>query len=418
VSGALLKAVACFFGALSAIPSEAPKEWIESATGHRVVRLSEEAGSASLYFHQNAYTPQGDKLIITTPSGLATVNLTNRHVEVVVPKNSFAGGGSSGIEMGRKSRQVYYSVRGETGTVVRATHVDTKVTRDVVKLPFFAAFNGVSADENFIVGTYSENRGGYVSPTADPVASLDARTRLPRSMKFYYADARTGQVKFFHPSTNWLNHGQCSPTDPTMFLFCHEGNWHDVDRVWTIRLGSDDAKLMHRRTMKYEIAGHEFFGRDGKWVWYDLQTPRSQEFWLAGVKLDTGERVRYGVARDEWSVHYNVSPDGKLFAGDGGGPDSVANKSPLPEAKRLDPPRNGQWIYLFRPATQFETKTIDGEKVKVGKFVAEKLVDLSKHDYRLEPNVTFTPDGKWIVFRSNMHGERHAYAVEVAKAKE
>ena len=36
----------------------------------------------------------------------------------------------------------------------------------------------------------------------------------------------------------------------------------------------------------------------------------------------------------------------------------------------------------------------------------------------LEPNVTFTPDGKWIVFRSNMHGPTHVYAVEVARASE
>jgi oligogalacturonide lyase len=36
--------------------------------------------------------------------------------------------------------------------------------------------------------------------------------------------------------------------------------------------------------------------------------------------------------------------------------------------------------------------------------------------YQLEPNVTFTPDDKWIVFRSNMHGATHVYAVEVAMA--
>jgi oligogalacturonide lyase len=88
-------------------------------------------------------------------------------------------------------------------------------------------------------------------------------------------------------------------------------------------------------------------------------------------------------------VHYNVSPDGKLFAGDGGGPRSVAA------------PGNGQWIYLFRP--------------KNGKLEATRLVELSKHDYNLEPNVTFTPDGKWIVFRSNMHGSTQVYAVEIAK---
>ena len=54
--------------------------------------------------------------------------------------------------------------------------------------------------------------------------------------------------------------------------------------------------------------------------------------------------------------------------------------------------------------------------IRVGYFQSERLVDLSKHDYSFEPNVTFTPDGKWIVFRSNMHGAVHTYAVEIAKA--
>jgi oligogalacturonide lyase len=406
-----------FLCVLSAV-ADPDKEWVDPATGHRVVRLSKEPGSASLYFHQHAYTPQGDKLIITTPSGLSTVNLTNYSIDVIVPRASYAMGGSSGLEVGHKSRLAYYSTRGDTGTVIRATHVDTKETRDIVKLPFYAAFNGVTADESGIVGTLDESARSSAgrSSTNAGRASLAARTNIPRSMKFYAADLRTGAVTFFNPSTNWLNHGQCSPTDPSVLLYCHEGTWHDVDRVWTIRVGSNDPKLMHRRTMQYEIAGHEFFSHDGQWVWYDLQTPRSKEFWVAGVNLKTGERIRYSLARSEWSVHYNLSPDGKLFAGDGGGPDSVANKTPMPDNKRMNPPQNGQWIYLFRPKANLDVKVIDGEKVKVGQFEAEKLVNLAKHDYRLEPNVTFTPDGKWIVFRSNMEGERHVYAVEVAKS--
>ena len=43
--------------ALSA--AEPPKEWIEPATGHRVVRLSQEPGASSFYFHQNGYTASG-----------------------------------------------------------------------------------------------------------------------------------------------------------------------------------------------------------------------------------------------------------------------------------------------------------------------------------------------------------------------
>ena len=57
----------------AAAQQEVPREWIDPDTGHRVVRLSEEPGSQSLYFHQNGYTPDGSKMIMTTPTGLAAV---------------------------------------------------------------------------------------------------------------------------------------------------------------------------------------------------------------------------------------------------------------------------------------------------------------------------------------------------------
>ena len=90
-------------------------------------------------------------------------------------------------------------------------------------------------------------------------------------------------------------------------------------------------------------------------------------------------------------MHFNVSPDGTLFAGDGGGPRSVAA------------PGNGQWIYLFTPQTTACSRP--------------SAWSTCPNTTTLEPNVTFTPDGNWIVFRSNMHGATHVYAVEVAKAK-
>ena len=42
---------------------------------------------------------------------------------------------------------------------------------------------------------------------------------------------------------------------------------------------------------------------------------------------------------------------------------------------------------------------------------------MRRHDYRaLEPNVHFTPDGRWVVFRANFEGESQVYAVEVTKS--
>jgi oligogalacturonide lyase len=423
-----------------AAPAEPPTEWIDAATGHRLVRLSKEPGSASLYFHQNAYTPQGDKLIISTPGGLSTVNLKTREIELVAPGVRYGMGSSAGIEVGRKTRTVYYQRNVDGQTVIYATDVDSKATREVAKLGFTGEFGGVNADETLIIGKCSvpAGAGGPArgAPAGQPPAQPQAQ-RQPaappeaanapgrgrggrgggggRMLQFFAVEIKTGAVRTFFPMSENLNHDQCSPTDPALILYCHEGTWELVDRIWTIRADGTGNRLMHPRTMPMEIAGHEFFGTDGKTVWYDLQTPRSGVFWLAGVNADTGERIRYPIERSQWSVHYNQSHDGKLFAGDGGGPNGVSNRSP--DGARFDPPANGQWIYLFTPRPEKpDTIKVANEEVKVGKFDVEKLVDLSKHNYTLEPNLTFTPDNKWIVFRSNMHGPTHVYAVEIAKA--
>ncbi|MBV9125222.1 MAG: PD40 domain-containing protein [Planctomycetes bacterium] len=364
---------------------EPPTEWVES-TGHRVLRLTSEPGSSSFYFHQNAYTAAGDKMVLTTRAGLAVLNLKTRKVEPLVE------GRAGNAVVGKKTRQVFYT----RGTAIYATDLDTKATRMIAKQP--AEWRGgsglaVNADETLLAGSAVES-GQASLPRSRPAGrggSLEARWAARLPMVLYTVAIKTGEVKAIHHATDWLNHVQFSPTDPALILFCHEGPWHKVDRIWTIRTDGTGLRKIHTRTMDMEIAGHEFFSPDGQVIWYDLQTPKGKEFWLAGLDLATGKTIRYPLKREHWSVHFNEAPDGQRFAGDGGGPHSVAA------------PGNGQWIYLYTPED--------------GTLKVEKLVDLSRHDYRLEPNVTFTPDGQWVVFRSNMHGSTYVYAVEVKKTK-
>src|SRR5580692_6179099 len=53
-----------------------PKSWIDPDTGHRVIRLTDEPGSASLYFNDNGFTPDGKKMVYLLPKGLGVVDLT------------------------------------------------------------------------------------------------------------------------------------------------------------------------------------------------------------------------------------------------------------------------------------------------------------------------------------------------------
>ena len=61
-----------------------PKEWIDKDTGHRVVRLTDEPNSQSLYFHQNAFSPDGKKMAFTSPTGIYQVDLATRKIELIL----------------------------------------------------------------------------------------------------------------------------------------------------------------------------------------------------------------------------------------------------------------------------------------------------------------------------------------------
>ena len=384
--------------------SEPPRSWIDPDTGHRVIRLTGEPNSASLYFNQNGYSADGKKLIYTTPGGISAIDLATRESKAVVQ------GRVRVIVTGRKKNTVYYTQDG----ALQVANIDTGESRRIGKLPARGSISTINADETLAAGAYIENDGQDYNQNRPPAPqTLDQprnkgqmmeqrlASRLP--MALFTVNIATGEVKVIHRATDWLNHLLFSPTDPTLLMFCHEGPWHKVDRIWTIRTDGSGRTRIHTRTMAMEIFGHEFWSLDGKTIWYDLQTPRGEVFWLAGYNVDTQERRWYSLQRDEWSIHFNVTRDGKLLCGDGGDPGQVARA------------RNGQWIYLFRPEMVPNRGIDDPTFVKPGVLRAEKLVNMSKHNYRLEPNVSFTPDQKLVVFRSNMFGDTYVFAVEVDK---
>jgi oligogalacturonide lyase len=409
--------------------ASAPSDWVDPATGHRIIRLSSEPGTRSLYFHQNSVTPDGRFVVVEGPAGIGAIEIGTRRNSIIVP------GKARPLFIGRQSGRVYFSrsegagnAEQQTPTTIYSVAISGGKPKRIAQIE--RGFIGsINADETLLLGVYAERvyqleqgprdprfDANYAATGRDgkPLTFAEAKevrllereqARIPMAM--FTIDTRSGEQKVIHSSTDWLNHLQFSPTDPRALMFCHEGPWHRVDRIWSMRLG-EEPRMVHRRTMNMEIAGHEFFDVDGKTIWYDLQTPRGEDFWLAAAEPGTGNRRWYHVDRDQWSVHYTISPDGRFFAGDGGDEQMVAHA------------RDGKWIYAFYPQAIPDVAGIsapDAEHlIRPGTLRAERLVDMRNHDYRLEPNVIFTRDAKWVIFRSNMHGDVHTYMVEIAAA--
>jgi oligogalacturonide lyase len=412
-------------GASLHVQEPPPRDWIDGDTGHRVVRLTDDGGGSTLYFHDNAFSPQGDRLMLNTPSGIAMIDVGR----IGTPETTLdivAANGRGGY-FARRTREIYFTATAPGGRrgrgPVMAVNVDSRNVRQVRH-----ASGVINADETMSVvknANAVDPDGKYPRPptriavpqlqrmfpgkkiedlTPDQQYSVQKEDGLanralnPGLQSFIFTDLRSGESRETGFQYGDLNHMQFNPVDPDLLLYCHEGTWHELDRTWTIRTDGSQMRLIHRRAMDMEINGHEWWSWDGRTVWFDLQTPRSEVFWIAGVNMDSGKEVRYHLERDWWGVHFNSSRDDTLFASDGGDPSQVAYST------------SGQWINLFRVQRD-------------GTVAREKLVNMARHNYvtgrgGVEPNVHITPDKKWVIFTGQFSpGRRHVYAVEIARTR-
>jgi oligogalacturonide lyase len=373
-----------------------PDEWIDRATGHRVRKLvRREGANSSFYFTNPAFVPRqaasGGLMVFhgATPTGrqLFVIDLATEAVRQLTNR----AGGVNGELVAPEKGEAFYQGRDS----IYSVNLRTGATRLVIVLPkeMRGSISTVNADATVIAGVTAGPEAAEILRQYPAKADYFTRifaAHIPHAL--WTLDVKTGALQTIHRENTWLGHVQFSPTDPNLLMFCHEGPWHLLDRIWTIDTRTREVKKIHTRTVENEIAGHEFFSPDGRTIWYDLQIPRGVTFHLRGVDVVTGATRSYRVDRNDWGIHFNVSPDQTLFASDGGDSSQVART------------RDGMWINLLR---------VDGDRL-----VSERLVDMRHQGYRRdEPNVQFTPDGKWIVFRGNFDGDVQVYAVEVAKAR-
>ncbi len=384
-----------------------PVMWLDSDAGHKVTRLTNEPGSRSLYFNQNAFTPDGKQMVYLVDKSIYVVNLIENN-----PSRLLVTGPVSSIVVGRKTPTVYFTRPDDRGFY--AINVNTAQTLKILDLPPHARITTLNADETLAAGTLIEGEvSSSIQQDTDPVLrstplteeQMDVRLAAHLPMALFTLDLRTAALKTLLRSTDWLDEALFSPTDPTLLMYCHQGSWLKVDRLWTIRSDGTQNQLMHKRTLSREAVGNAFWDGDGKTIWYDLQSPLGQNFYLASYNVMTGQRQRYSIERNAWSMHYNVADGDIAFCGDGSDPSG--------SAMALD----GKWLELFYPRER--TEPIDPSQkdlIQTGSFKQRYLVNLSKQKYTIEPNVRFSPDHKLVIFTSNMFGPSYIFAVDVARA--
>lgn len=373
-----------------------PAEFRDAETGARIVHVSRVPNERSgvIYFHQGTATADSRRVLfhVQYPEKwryLYTFDLQTQQVTPIVTDRLTAN-----QEFSPRSNNVYYLA----DHAAWATNIDTRQTRKLADLPKdWSVGQGLSvnADETLLAGatelgaepmqapSTAPATGPTTAPESARLKSIGSTFNLKRENLLYTIDLKTGELKVIHRINTWLGHLQFSPTDPSLLMYCHEGPWGRVDRIWTIRIADGAAPTIGYQKKEGEIAGHEFWAPDGKTIWFQNHVRSRKESFVAGKAIDSETVTRYRIPPEGTAVHHVLSPDGKWFLGDGKGPDAAS-----------------KYLTVQEP---------DGDTLKV-----TKICSLQGNDYaQSEPNPHLTPDQRWAVFTASFHGTPQAYAVEL-----
>lgn len=425
-----------------------PKTWIDADTGHRVTRLTDEPNSEALVSTLNPYTPDSLDMIYTSPGSIRVLNLHTLKTKLLVSGNVHHP------IVGTRTRRVFFT---RESVDLFAVDIDTGHVKRLAVLPPLAVIRSVNADETMLVGTRIEPGAQDFSyyklqaskealaqlkanpsnpPSKDDLKQQAMKMRLEAHVPEYMftVNLQTGEVRTIVKGTDWLQKVHFSPTDPDLILYEHEGPYADtdIDRIWTIHADGTQNQMVHQRTIPGETATRQFYSRDGKTIWYEVQKPiPNQPTWadhdLVSYDVSTGKRRYFHLDQLQYSVYYNSSNGGSFLCGSGHRSKTVHGDAPT-DSQIL---WSGEWIEALYPIlnngdvgtnTQdakwfhfYNPTSVAGSNVKyTGWFRRERLVNMFNNDYtKLEPEVRFSPDDRFVVFTSNMFGPTYVFTVEV-----
>jgi len=374
-------------------------EYDDQYSARRVVQLTNYLGNSShLYFTDPAWIVPNRVMIFTSDrehqSNLFRLDLDTG---AITQLTDLSGPGRPGGQFSAANQCHYFWWQGE----VRELNVATLEEQVIYRAP-----EGMSP-------------GGRSNPTADGKYICARIMREPKQEKaaisysysrfreFFHAkpftqivrvETATGEAEVVHEDNCYIGHVNTSPTLPNSLTFCHEGPWDLVDqRIWGLDIQTGKAWRIRSQKENDVSIGHEYWFANGEYMGYHGR-PRGD----AGDHASAGAHV-FGWVRwddtDRHEVHFPYSSthfhslDENLIVGDGTPAFAFTSDSPA-----------RPYIQLFK---------WDGER-----YVGPRILAYHRSTFNNQhahPHPRFTPDGKAIIYNSDLTSYSNIYRAEIGE---
>lgn len=300
--------------------------------------------------------------------------------------------------MGPDGKKAYYY----SNEYLKEVDLETLESRELMWIPYSYNFHSLSItdDGRYIAFSVVEEVTLLTSKFANPLAEAapGARERFfkqPSSLVIRY-DTQLNTAETVFGGHYRITHASLMPGNGDLMIYCHDGPWHLVQRMWTARVSTDEIKPLIVQQHNLEGVVHEFFtpsGRIGAQYSYRYK-PDMPFFMFADIFVDfdgsNEERYYYPYKRPgHVSVNYNET----LGVGD--------RAMLTPDMKDSD-----RYVSLI----EYNKET---HKAEVSLLCAHDTS--GKKSAHVHP--VFTPDGKHIIFSSDKEGKLNIYMAEANMEK-
>lgn len=368
---------------------------------HRAIeRLTDYLGHTNhLYFTDPCWIEDSGSMVVTSDrenrSNLFRLDLDDRSLTQLTDLN--AGERPSG-SYSAANRCHYYI---HNGSIVELS-IDTLEERELYRPDPAAGTNRMelsgrpcaTSDGSYIISSLSEP-----DPSADERVSFAYagfhtdfhRKPLTQVLRI---DRVTGAVEIIHEDRCFITHLNPSPVIPDVMTFCHEGPWHLVDqRIWGLNITTGKTWKVRTQSGEDLAIGHEYWFADGVRIGYHGRS-RSDATHIGGKHIYGHIRWDGSECVEQWfpfhSTHFH-SLDERLIVGDGS-PAAVFTHQGVSQP----------FIQLFR------WNGIEYEGPRILAYHRSTFNDQHAH-----PHPRFTPDGKHIIYTSDLTAYSNIYRVEI-----
>ena len=285
---------------------------------------------------------------------------------------------------------------------LKETDIETLISKAWMHIPDTYNFHSLSITDDcrYVAFSLVEEVPLVTAIFADQLAEAapGARERFfkqPGSLVLRY-DRMKECCEAIYGGHERITHVGMDPGDGSHMLFCNDGPWHLVQRMWTVDVLTDEVKPLFRQQKYLEQVGHEFFTPSGRvGAQYSFRYKADMPFFQhADIFMDfdgkNQERFYYPYDRPG---HVSVAVNEHQGVGD-----SCMLSGNWKDSRR--------YLSLINYNSQ-------EHKAEPGLLCAHDTS--GKKSAHVHP--VFTPDGSHILFSSDKEGMLNIYMVEADWSK-